>query len=108
MTNEMTAMVPANERLVAGSDEAWVTVTYKEADTFDLPRPVPFTHATKEQWRAWAQEMMRTGGIPGRPADPRADLSNFSVEPVPRPTTQHPGGHDFNRVLIRPKTDYGC
>jgi|GEM_PF-4188549 len=107
MTNEVTAIVPATARLVAGPDEAWVTVTYKEADTFDLPRPVPFTHGTKEQWRAWAQEMMRTGGIPGRPMDLNADLSNFSVEPVPRDPT-HPGGLDFNRVLIRPKTDYGC
>jgi hypothetical protein len=90
-----------------GPDEARVTVTYKEGDTFDLPNPVPFVGVAKENFLAWAQETMRHGW-PRRAADPTADLSQYSVEPVPKPQNPLSGEHDFHRVLIRPKTTYGC
>jgi hypothetical protein len=106
MMNDVTNLAIAP--IAVQPNEALVTITYREGDTFDLPRPVPYDGASPEDWKRWAVEMMRTGGIPGRAADPTAELDDYSVERCPRPATPQPGQRDHNLVLIRPKTNLGC
>jgi hypothetical protein len=109
MMNETTALaLPVEAPFPVLPNEALVMITYHEGDTFDLPRPVVYAGSSKEDFKRWAVEMMQGGGIPGRPADPTANLDDYSVEPCPRPEAPQPGQRNFNLVLIRPKTNFGC
>lgn len=79
--------------------EARVNITYKGSNG-DLLDPVTFD-ATDAEIRTWVTEALRTGGVPGIPADPEADLTDFVVD-------RFAAKEDLpNRLMIRPKTPFG-
>lgn len=92
-------MVDTIERVI-GAAEARVNVTYS-GECGDLPDPVSF-EATDGDVKAWVTEAVRTGGIPGIPADPRADFQDFVVERFPTKE-----GRPHNVLMVRPKTPFG-
>ena len=85
-------------------DQAIVNVTYGGRNG-DLPDPVR-RDASKEAIRGWVEEALKTGGIPGIPADRYADLRNFVIDdPVIRDV---PGQEiSVSYITARPKTPVG-
>ena len=80
--------------------EARVNVTWAGFNG-DLPDPVLFD-APDVAVRDWVAEAIRTGSIPGIPADGRVDLRDFVVDRFPA------GGEvPFLRIFVRPKTPFG-
>lgn len=81
--------------------DARVNVTWN-GENGDLPDPVHFDSADSDV-RMWVTEAVANGGIPGIPADPNADFTDFVVdrfaanEDVP-----------YNRIMLRPKTPFGA
>lgn len=67
----------------------------------DLPDPVPYD-ATDAELHTIAAESVESGYIPGIPADPNADLSDFVVDRFP-PSDEVP----YARIFLRPKTPFG-
>jgi hypothetical protein len=92
--------LPAVIAVPLNADQAMLNVTY-DGRNGDLPDPVS-RDAGDGDVRAWATEALRTGAIPGIPANPRADVRDFVVERFD-PTQQHP----YNRIMLRPKTPFG-
>jgi hypothetical protein len=84
---------------IAGN-EARVNITY-EGQTGDLPDTVSYD-ATDANVLAWVTEAVRTGGVPGIPATPGADFSNFVVDRFATNEVR-----PFNLIQIRPKTPFG-
>ena len=80
--------------------EARLNITWS-GQNGDLPDPVAYD-ATPAQLRAWAEEAIRGGSIPGIRADRGADLSHFVVDRFPA-TDAIP----YGRVMLRPKTPFG-
>ena len=68
----------------------------------ELPDPIPST-ASDADIRGWVEEAIRTGGIPGVPADPRADLSAFKVDRFPASSAR-----PWPLVSVRPSTGFGA
>ena len=83
------------------NDQAKVNVTYNGANG-DLVDPVLFD-ASDAQVRGWITEALRTGGIPGIPADPGADVSDFVIDRFSA-TEVRP----YNLLSLRPKTPFGA
>ena len=87
------------EDLVA--TDARVNVTYG-GENGELPDPV-FFDSSDTDVKAWVTEAVANGSVPGIPADPNADFTDFVVdrftanEDVP-----------YNRIMIRPKTPFGA
>ena len=67
----------------------------------DLPETVPFDCNDDEALR-WAEEAVQQGSIPGIPADPNVSLEDFVVERFPAVGDLPP------RLIVRPKTPFGC
>lgn len=88
-------------QMVLGPTDARVNVTY-QGQNGDLPDPVS-VDAGEGDIKQWVTEALRTGGIPGIPADPNADLRDFMVERF-TPTETRPN----NLISIRPKTPFGA
>lgn len=80
--------------------EAKVSVTYN-GEIGDLPDPVRF-EAGDADVKQWVTEALRSGGVPGIPADPNASLHDFVVERYAANETR-----PQNTVMIRPKTPFG-
>lgn len=87
--------------MVLAANEARLNVTWS-GNNGDLPDSVSFD-ATDGDIRQWATETVRTGGVPGIPADPNADFRDFVID---RFTAND--ATPFNRVMLRPKTPFGC
>lgn len=81
-------------------NEARVNITYG-GQNGDLPDPV-MLDSTDGDVKQWVTEAVRTGGIPGIPADPTADFRDFIVQKFP-PTDARP----YNLFQVRPKTPFG-
>lgn len=81
-------------------DEARVNVTFG-GQNGDLIDPVPL-HSTDADIRTWVTEAVRTGGVPGIPATPTADFSDFVVDRF-APTE----ARRFHSIFLRPKTPFG-
>lgn len=81
--------------------EARVNISYGGANG-DLPDPVSFD-STNGDVLGWITEAVRGGGVPGIPADPRADFQDFVVDRFTA-TEARP----YNLIQIRPKTAYGA
>lgn len=81
-------------------ERARVNVTYAGANG-DLPDFVNYD-STDAQVRGWVTEALVGGGIPGIPADPRANLNDFVVDRF-EPTEARP--HFL--LQLRPKTPFG-
>jgi len=79
---------------VMEADMARLNVTYNGANG-DLPDPVT-RDASDADIKRWATEAVRAGSVPGIPADPNADFTDFVVDRFP-----------VARVMIRPKTPFG-
>ena len=83
------------------SDRAIVSVTWQGAHGA-LPDSIAAQTPTLEVLMM-LEEAIRTGGIPGIPADLRVDLTDYTID---RP--QVAGGDSPQRLIARPKTDYGA
>ena len=81
--------------------EALVNVTY-DGQNGDMPNPVP-AEASQEDVLAWVAEALRSGDVPGIPADPRPDLLDFVVERIPVSAA-----YPYVRLMVRPKADFGA
>lgn len=68
----------------------------------DLPNPIRYD-LTDEEIKAMATEAVRGGAIPGIPADPRANFTDFAVR-RPRVTEATP----VRRIMLAPKTAFGA
>jgi hypothetical protein len=87
-------------RPLLGPTECRVNITYSGLNG-DLPDPVSFD-AVDSDVKQWVTEALRTGGIPGIPIQPAADLADFVIDRFSA-TNVSP----FNRMMIRPKTPFG-
>lgn len=83
-----------------GPDEARVNVTHSGSNG-DLQDAVRF-QSTDADVKAWVTEAVRTGSVPGIPADPNADFTDFVVDRF-APTEARP----TNLIQLRPKTPFG-
>ena len=81
-------------------NEARVNVTFSGSNG-DLPDPVMF-QATDGDIKAWVTEAVRNGGIPGIPAAPNADFSDFVIDRFAA-TEARP----YALLSVRPKTPFG-
>ena len=82
-------------------DEARVNITWNRQNG-DLPEPVNW-NSTDADVKGWISEALRTGTIPGIPADANPNLQNFIVDRF-EATEARP----FNLIQIRPKTEFGA
>jgi hypothetical protein len=80
--------------------EARLNVTYG-GQNGDFEDPVSFD-STDEDIRRWATEAVRAGTVPGIPADPEADFTNFVVDRFDV-TEARP----YRLLSLRPKTPFG-
>ena len=67
----------------------------------DLPDPVSFD-ATDGDIKAWATEAVSTGTVPGIEAILDVDFTDFVVDRFTA-NEERP-----NRLMVRPKTPFGC
>jgi hypothetical protein len=88
-----------NNAMVPYEPNARLNVTYG-GQNGDYPDPVDFNNADGDVKQV-ATEAIRTGYIPGIPADPAADLTDFVVERYPATEELPP------RLMLRPKTPFG-
>jgi len=80
--------------------EARVNVTWG-GQNGDLPDTVS-NDAADGDVRQWVTEAVRTGHVPGIPADPAADFRDFVVDRFAA-TEIRP----WNLLVVRPKTPFG-
>lgn len=80
--------------------EAKLNVTYG-GQNGDFEDPVNFD-ATDGDIRQWATEAVRAGTVPGIPAAPDADFTDFVVDRF-EATDSRP----FKLLALRPKTPFG-
>lgn len=85
---------------VIRDDEARLNVTW-DGQNGDLVDPVP-VNASDTDIRDWAAEAVRTGSIPGIPADRNADFHDFVVD-------RHGPNEvrSWSAYFVRPKTPFG-
>jgi hypothetical protein len=81
--------------------QARVNVTYKRQHG-ELPDAVTYD-APDGDVRGWVTEAIRTGGVPGIEADPRAALNDYVIDRFP----PVPGVREYNLIDIRPKVEFG-
>jgi len=93
----MDELVQAN---VIGANEARINVTFG-GQNGDLPDPVS-VDAADGDIKAWVTEAVRTGSIPGIPADGNADFRDFVVDRFAA-TAARP----WAMIALRPKTPFG-
>lgn len=80
--------------------DARVNVTYA-GQNGELPDPV-FFDTPDGDVKGFISEAVRAGTIPGIPADPNADFTDFVVNRF-APTDDRP----YNLIMLRPKTPFG-
>jgi len=80
--------------------DARVNVTW-ERQNGDLPDPVNYD-ATDEEIRRWAAEAVRSGTVPGIPADEDVDFTGYMVDKY-----DVGEGRPVPQIFIRPKTGFG-
>jgi hypothetical protein len=86
-----------------GDNEARVNITFRNTNG-DLPDPVLFD-TPDANVRTMLEEAIRTGGVPGVPADANVDLSGYIVERLAMDATKD---RPVNMLLMRPKTEFGA
>lgn len=80
--------------------EARLNITW-QGNNGDLPDPVAYDAANGDVFQ-WAAEAVRAGGVPGIPADPNVNFTDFVVRRFDA-TADVP----YNRLMIHPKTPFG-
>jgi hypothetical protein len=83
-----------------GPTEARLSVTYG-GQYGDLPDPVSYD-APDSDVRQWVTESVRTGSIPGIPADENAQFTDYVIDRFPAND-----GRPHNQIQVRPKTPFG-
>lgn len=105
MVDELVPNIPniamAEVRRFVGADQARVNVTYAGSNG-DLPDPVSFD-ANDGDVKGWLTEALRTGGIPGIPAQPAADLRDFVIDRF-----EANDARPYRLIQARPKTPFGA
>jgi hypothetical protein len=86
--------------LIIPVNEARINVGHK-GQNGDLPDPVSID-ASDEDVKRWVAEAIRTGGIPGIPADPDVDLTGYMVDRYPANEAR-----PWAMIGVRPKTVFG-
>lgn len=81
-------------------NEARLNVTWAGTNG-ELVDPV-FFDASDNDVKNWAAEAVRNGDIPGIPADPQVDFTDFVVDRF-QPTEVRP----YRLLMIRSKTPFG-
>lgn len=92
MPNELVLAIPEGY--------ARVNITYG-GNNGDLPDPVSLD-ANDGDIKQWVTEAVRAGGVPGIPAAPTANFTDFVVDRF-SPTEVRP----YALISIRPKTPFG-
>lgn len=80
--------------------EARLNISYG-GQNGDLPDPVSFD-ATDSDVKAFAEEAVRNGSVPGITADPNATFQDFMVDRY-----EANAEVAYNRLMVRPKTPFG-
>lgn len=88
------------ENQALANDMARVNVTWN-GNNGDLPDPVS-NDASDADIRQFLTEAVRSGSVPGIPADPNASFDEFVIERF-KPSDVRP----FNYIMGRPKTPFG-
>ncbi|MFQ6011386.1 MAG: hypothetical protein ACE5KG_04360 [Nitrososphaerales archaeon] len=88
------------DEIIIQGNEARVNVTWN-GQNGDLPDPVYF-ESTDGDIRQMVTEAIQGGTVPGMPADPNANFSDFVVDRFSR-NEERP----YNYIQIRPKTPFG-
>lgn len=83
------------------ADQAQLNITWARQNG-DMPDPVAWD-ATDADVKAFAQEAVRTGYVPGITGDENANFHDFVVDRFAA-TADRP----FNRLVLRPKTPFGA
>lgn len=82
------------------ANEARVNVTWN-GENGELPDPV-FFDSTDTDIRGMVTEAVRSGGVPGIPADANADFQDFVLSRFPANEAR-----PYNLIVVRPKTPFG-
>lgn len=82
------------------NNEARVNVTWA-GQNGDMLDPVGYD-SPPDHIKAWVQEAVRTGSVPGIRADAAASFQDFVVDRFPA-SAEVP----YNRIHVRPKTPFG-
>lgn len=99
--NDLPMVLPAEQaNRVIGDDEAIVNITWNGENGY-MQQAVHYD-ADNNRIRAWAEEAIRTGSVPGIPADPDVNLENFEIDKYSRGA-----GRAINTMFIRPKVALG-
>lgn len=80
--------------------EARLNISYG-GQNGDLPDPVSFD-STDGDVKAFAEEAVRNGNVPGINPDPNATFEDFVVDRYEANEEV-----DYNRLMVRPKTPFG-
>lgn len=80
--------------------QARVNVTFA-GQNGELPDPVLYD-APEADIKGWVTEALRTGGIPGIPASPNADLKNYVLDRFDANEAR-----PYRLLALRPKTEFG-
>lgn len=81
--------------------QARLNVTYG-GQNGELPDPVMFDVSDTTVLN-WVSEAIRTGSIPGIPASPTADITNFVVDRF-----EANDARPYPLISVRPKTPFGA
>ena len=85
--------------IAAGEARVNITVNGMNADMAQLVN----RDASDADIRRWATEAVRTGSVPGIPADPTASFEDFVIDRYP----PHEG-RDHHMLALRPKVPFGA
>ena len=80
--------------------QARLNITYG-GENGDFVDPITFD-STDGDIKAWAAEAVRNGDVPGIPAQPGVDFTDFVVDRFSANAER-----DYNLVQLRPKTPFG-
>ena len=85
------------------ANQARLNITY-QGENGDLPDPV-FFDSVDGDIKTWVTEAVTNGSVPGIPADPNADFTDFVVDRFAAST--EPEGRQYNLIQVRPKVPFG-
>lgn len=81
--------------------QAQVNITYA-GQNGNLPDTVPYDSKDGDV-KGWIQEAIRTGSVPGIPADPTANFADYVVDRF-----EANEARPYNLIQLRPKTPFGA
>jgi len=82
------------------ANQARLNITY-QGENGDLPDPV-FFDSVDGDIKTWVTEAVTNGSVPGIPADPGADFTDFVVDRFASNDER-----TYNLIQVRPKVPFG-